>query len=187
MATTIPAPRLGATVSGPHDGAFRPPAVGTRGVVASAHSLASQAGIQALMAGGNAVDAAVAVAGALGVVEPFMSGLGGGGGDMLIRDGKTGTIQYLDYLGKAPRATDVSVWTDQEAVYSDVRAACLPGAVAGWLAAHARFGRLDRAAVFQFAIEVAERGGPISPFAANMLAASQERLGRFASSRATYF
>src|SRR4051794_31801118 len=121
MATTIPAPRLGSTVSGPHDGAFRPPAVGTRGVVASAHNLASQAGIQALAQGGNAIDAAVAVAATLAVVEPFMSGLGGGGGYMMIRDGKTGLLYGLDYLGRAPRATRGDTWTDQEAVADDVR------------------------------------------------------------------
>jgi gamma-glutamyltranspeptidase/glutathione hydrolase len=187
MTTTAAAPDLGATVRGPHGGAFRPPAVGVRGVVASAHNLASQAGVRALMLGGNAVDAAVAVASTLAVVEPFMSGLGGGGGYMLIRDAKSGQIHGLDYLGRAPRATRADVWTDQEAVADDVRSSCQPSAVAGWLAALERFGTLDRATVFSFAIEVAERGWPITTFAAGILAGQEQRLGRFASSRAAYF
>jgi gamma-glutamyltranspeptidase/glutathione hydrolase len=161
--------------------------MGTRGVVASAHNLASQAGIQALAAGGNAVDAAVAVAATLSVVEPFMSGLGGGGGCMMIRDGSTGALHGLDYLGRAPRATKGDTWTDQEAVNADVRSSCQPSAVAGWLVAHERFGRLPRAALFQFAIDTAERGWPISAFAAGVLAAAAPRLARFESSRQTYF
>ena len=187
MAMTAAPAELGSTVRGPHEGAFRPPAVGVRGVVSSAHTLASQAGIRALTLGGNAVDAAVAVAATLAVVEPFMSGLGGGGGYMLIRDGKTGQIHGLDYLGRAPRAARGDVWTDQEAVYSDVRSTIQPGAVGGWLAALDRFGKLDRATVFSFAIEVAERGWPIGAFGYSQLVAAESRLARFASSRAAYF
>jgi gamma-glutamyltranspeptidase/glutathione hydrolase len=116
-----------------------------------------------------------------------MSGLGGGGGYMMIRDGTTGNLHGLDYLGRAPRAARGDTWTNQEDVYSDIRSSCQPSAVAGWMAAHERFGRLDRAAVFQFAIEVAERGWPVSAFAAEMLAGQEERMGRFASSRAAYY
>src|SRR4051794_41425317 len=97
--------QIGTTARGPPGGASRPPAVGVRGVVSSAHNLASQAGVRAMMLGGNAVDAAVAVAATLAVVEPFMSGLGGGGGYMLIHDAKTGQVHGLDYLGRPPRAT----------------------------------------------------------------------------------
>jgi gamma-glutamyltranspeptidase/glutathione hydrolase len=105
---------------------------------------------------------------------------------MLIRDGKTGQVHGLDYLGRAPRAARGDVWSDQEDVYSDVRATTQPSAPAGWLAALERFGRLDRATVFSFAIEVADRGWPISAFGHGMLVAAEARLSRFASSRAAY-
>src|SRR5688500_1575459 len=106
MAVTARAETALGTLSGPHGGAFRAPAIGLNGVVASAHGLAATAGLRVLMEGGNAVDGAVAVAAALNVVEPFMSGLGGGGGFMMVHEGKTGTIHGLDYLGLTPAATD---------------------------------------------------------------------------------
>ena len=74
----------------PHGSAFRPSVMGRNGMVTSGHVLASQAGIQTMMAGGNAVDAAIATAVALGMVEPAGSGLGGDG-FILIYWAETGT------------------------------------------------------------------------------------------------
>ncbi len=88
----------------PHRNAYRPVVMGLRGVATSAHPLASMAGIQVLLAGGNAVDAAVAVGAALNVVEPFMSGIGGIG-LMLISRGN-GERHVLDFIGHAPQASD---------------------------------------------------------------------------------
>src|SRR6202171_6830367 len=98
-------PLAGAYVSsGRHAGAYRAPAIGRQGVVAAAHGLAATAGLRVLFEGGSAVDAAVAVGAALGVVEPYMSGIGGGGGFMLIYEAATRTVHSLDYLGTAPDA-----------------------------------------------------------------------------------
>src|SRR5436305_1625034 len=91
---------------GPQGGAYRSPSVGMNGVVSAAHGLAATAGLRIMMEGGNAIDAAIAVGAALGVVEPFMSGLGGGGGFMLYHDGRSGEVHGLDYIGLAPAASD---------------------------------------------------------------------------------
>ena len=84
-----------------------------------------------------------------------MSSLGGGGGIMLITQ-PDGTTTALDYLGQAPRATDPTVFTDQEQVRTSPRSPCVPGMIAGWLAAHARYGRLHRDRLFGPAIRIAE-------------------------------
>lgn len=172
-------------LAGPHSGAFRPPAYGYGGMVASAHGLATAAGVEMLAAGGSAVDAAVAVAAALTVVEPYMSSLGGGGGVMLVTSAD-GTTEALDYLGQAPRATDAGAYRDQEEVRTSPRSPCVPGMIAGWLAAHARWGRLDRAQVFAPAIRLAERGTPVTPLFARVTAGAAGALRQSDPARATF-
>jgi len=87
----------------PHRHAYRPAVMGRRGAVTSAHPLASMAGIEVLLEGGNAVDAAVAVASSLNVVEPFMSGLGGDGFyHVFVR--QMGEALVFNGTGPAPRA-----------------------------------------------------------------------------------
>jgi gamma-glutamyltranspeptidase / glutathione hydrolase len=142
----------------PHRSAYRPPVMGHRGVVASAHPLASMAGIEMLLAGGNAVDAAVAVAATLNVVEPFMSGAAGIG-LMLISRGDERHV--LDFIGASPRAADPARCTDQDLV-GGPRSCATPGNLGGWLAALERFGTMDRARVFAPAIGHAERGVPLT-------------------------
>jgi gamma-glutamyltranspeptidase / glutathione hydrolase len=163
---------------GPHAGAYRPPAIGRNGVVAAAHGLAATAGLRALYDGGTAVDAAIAVGATLGVVEPFMSGIGGGGGFMLIYEAETGTVHALDYLGPAPAVASAAAFSSIDEIDTDVRSATVPSVLAGWLAAHERFRRLDRARLFQSAIDLAEQGWPISPWAVGVFRDYAPRLRR---------
>src|SRR5688572_18872395 len=156
----------------PHRRAYRPTVMGRRGVVASAHPLASMAGIEMLLAGGNAVDAAVAVAATLNVVEPFMSGVGGIG-LMLISRGHERHV--LDFIGRAPRAVDPRRCTDDELV-GGPKACATPGNVGGWLAALERFGTMDRARVLAPAIGHAERGVPLTLKSAEFVAQARATL-----------
>jgi gamma-glutamyltranspeptidase / glutathione hydrolase len=143
----------------PHRRAYRPTVMGTRGAVASAHPLASMAGIQTMLAGGNAVDAAVAVGSTLNVVEPFMSGIGGIG--LMLISRPNGERHVLDFIGGAPRAADVARCTEEEQG-AGPKACATPGNLGGWLTAHARFGRLPRATALEPAIGHAERGVPLT-------------------------
>ena len=143
----------------PHRRAYRPTVMGTRGAVASAHPLASMAGIQTLLAGGNAVDAAVAVGSTLNVVEPFMSSIGGIG--LMLISRRNGERHVLDFIGGAPRAADPARCTDDELV-GGPKSCAVPGNLGGWLAAHERFGRLPRASALEPAIALAERGVPLT-------------------------
>lgn len=135
--------------------AHRPVVMGTHGMVACAHPLASLAGLRILMAGGNAVDAAVATAAALNVVEPYMSGLGGGG-YMMIHLAAGDTI-VLDYSGRTS-ANALLENLDKASIDIGARAPVVPGAPAGWLEALAKHGTLSAAEVFAPAIDYAEEG-----------------------------
>src|SRR5262245_4586233 len=84
------------------------PAVAKQGMISSAHPLATQAGLEILEAGGNAFDAAVAVAATLNVVEPMMSGMGGFGVTLLY-DADKSAIRCLDASGRFPAAVDADV------------------------------------------------------------------------------
>src|SRR2546425_4882858 len=142
----------------PHRNAFRPSVMGTRGVVTSAHPLASMAGIQMLLAGGNAVDAAVAVGSTLNVVEPFMSSAGGIGLMLISRGGER---HVLDFIGRAPRAADAAGCTEDD-LAGGPKSCATPGNLGGWLAALERFGTMDRGRVLAPAIGHAERGVPLT-------------------------
>ncbi|MDQ3810819.1 MAG: gamma-glutamyltransferase family protein, partial [Chloroflexota bacterium] len=111
----------------------------------------------------------------------FMSGIGGGGGCMLIYEAATRTVHVLDYLGPAPAAADPTVFSSIEEIDADVRSATVPALLAGWRAAHERFGRLEWAALFQPAIELAENGWPLSPWAAGIFRDYAARLDRHGS------
>ncbi len=85
------------------------PATGDAGMVSSAHPLATEAGLDILSAGGNAFDAAIAVAATLNVVEPMMSGMGGYG-TILIYDAASSRARFLNCSGRIPKALDSDVF-----------------------------------------------------------------------------
>ncbi len=105
---------------------------GRHGAVASAHPLSSQVGLDCLRTGGNAIDAAVAMAAALNVVEPYMSGVGGAG--LLLLYLARGETKTLNFSGNTPAAAMPEQFTPQS-VDVGPRACLIPGNVAGWLEA----------------------------------------------------
>jgi gamma-glutamyltranspeptidase/glutathione hydrolase len=168
----------------PHGNAYRPAVMGMRGAVASAHPLASMAGLRMLLEGGNAVDAAVAVGAALNVVEPFMSGAGGIG-LMLISRRHGRERHVLDFIGRAPRAADPVAATEDE-LAGGPKACATPGNLGGWLAALERFGSMPRPRVLAPAIELAERGVPLTWMSARFFGQATATLGRSAEARRLY-
>lgn len=108
------------------------------GMVASVNALASQAGIEVLKSGGNAVDAAVAVAFALAVVHPEAGNLGGGG-YLLIR-AADGRSKVIDYKETAPAAAKPGLFQDPMESRVGYKASAVPGTVAGLALAHQMFG-----------------------------------------------
>lgn len=148
----------------------RPVVGGTHGMVASNHPQASFAGIEMLMQGGNAVDAAVATAAALGVVEPYLSGLGGDG-FMLVYDAETQEINFLNFNARSPLGLSVDNFAEQRE-RNDGRIdrrgplnSLIPGAAAGWAAAQERYGTLDTATLLEPAIRLARDGYPATAYA----------------------
>src|SRR5205814_10318790 len=158
----------------PHRLAYRPTVMGRRGVVTSAHPLASMAGIEILLAGGNAVDAAVAVGSTLNVVEPFMSSAGGIGLMLISRGGER---HVLDFIGRAPRAADAAGCTEDD-LAGGPKSCATPGNLGGWLAALERFGTMDRARVLAPAIGHAARGVPLTVKNVERGEAGRAALGR---------
>jgi gamma-glutamyltranspeptidase/glutathione hydrolase len=136
-------------------------------MVASAHPLASQAGLEVLKQGGNAADAAVATAFALSVVEPFSAGLGGGG-FLLVRWQKTGETKALDFRERAPLQATRNLYLDPAgkvrpgASLDGHLAVGVPGTVAGLSDLHRQSGKLSWAQVIAPAIRYAEQGFVVS-------------------------
>ncbi len=140
---------------------------GQQGMVVSAHSAASEAGLTMLQQGGNAIDAAVATTLAISVVEPFSAGIGGGG-FLLLRDSKTGETKSLDFRERAPLAATRNLYLDaqgkvQPAASRDgYLAVATPGTIAGLMEVHRRYGKLPWKTVVTPAIALADRGFSVS-------------------------
>jgi gamma-glutamyltranspeptidase len=140
---------------------YRPLIMGRRGAVAANHPLAAQAGLLALRAGGNAVDAAVATALALAVVEPMMSGLGGDG-FYHVFDAKTGRATVFNGTGPAPQAATPERYAGGIPRTGPLSVS-LPGLVAGLGMMHRQFGRLPWRDLFAEAIHYARDGFAATP------------------------
>ena len=129
-----------------------------RNVVATSQALASQAGLRMLLKGGNAVDAAIAAAAALTIVEPVSNGLGSDN-FAILWDGQQ--LHGLNSSGVAPAAWNPDYFRRKHGATMPVRgwdSVTTPGAVAGWVTLSERFGKLPFADLLEPAIELAERG-----------------------------
>ncbi len=156
-----------------------------RAMVASVHELASQTGAEIMRAGGNAVDAAVATAFALAVVQPAAGNLGGGG--FLLLRLANGDVHFLDFREKAPAKASAGMYLDAKgnvipgASQIGYRAVAVPGSVAGLVEAERRWGKLTLKQVMDAAIGLARDGFALRY--ADARALRDEQLARFAESR----
>ncbi len=148
------------------------PATGKSGMVSSAHPLATEAGIDTLARGGNAFDAAVAVAATLNVVEPMMSGMGGYG-TIVIYDAEKGEARFLNCSGRIPAALDSDVFRAPTPNYMENRrgakAVSTPGNANAWEAMSKTYGKLEWQSLFDAAIKAADGGFIISDRTADMI------------------
>ncbi len=167
--------------------AARPPGA----AVASAHTLASEAGIDMLRQGGNAFDAAVAVSAVLSVVEPISSGLGGGG-FFLLHDAKTGKDIFIDARETAPASATPEVYIDEKGAFNRDRAtngpwsAGIPGLPAGLVHVASNYGRLPLKTSLAPAIRIAREGFPVYERLIKGYANRRDVMERYKGTRAVF-
>jgi gamma-glutamyltranspeptidase/glutathione hydrolase len=170
------------------------------GLVASHHHVASDVGARILAQGGNAVDAAIATGLAIGVVEPWMSGLGGIG-YMLVHVAKERRTHVVDFNTHAPKVLDPATYPLSGGMAGDLfgwpaveddrnmrgyHAIALPSYVAGIALALERFGTLGWSEVLAPAIEIAEQGLPCDWYATHRIATGARELAEYPESRRIY-
>ncbi|MBN2731303.1 MAG: gamma-glutamyltransferase [Balneolaceae bacterium] len=149
--------------------------VASNAMVATSHDLATKAGIKMLKNGGNAIDATVAAAFVLGVVEPMMAGIGGGG-SMTVWYKETEEARHYEFYASAgadsgkvgPGSPDSLITPEQEVA--------VPGTVDGLLKAHKEYGKLSREEVLEPAITAAEEGFIIHPLLARTIREQKDKL-----------
>ncbi len=170
LTAAIPPPQQSPSSAGQVE---RAPVMGTHGMVSSARELASQAGIEILRAGGNAFDAAVAVAAALNVVEPENSGIGGYG-TIVIYDAQKREARFLNPSGRIPVAVDSDAFRPPTPNYEQNRrgakAVSTPGNLHAWEALSKTYGKLPWDRVLTPAIRLAEEGFLLSEASARTIA-----------------
>ncbi|MCX6582577.1 MAG: gamma-glutamyltransferase [Candidatus Aminicenantes bacterium] len=144
--------------------ATRSEVIGTHGMVAASQPLATQVGVDILKKGGSAVDAAIAVNAALGLMEPTSCGIGG---DLfaIVWDNKNQKLYGLNASGPAPLALNLEYFKKQglkRIPYHGPLPWTVPGCVDGWFELHKKFGKLDMKTILQPAADYAENGFPLS-------------------------
>jgi gamma-glutamyltranspeptidase / glutathione hydrolase len=145
-----------------------------RNVVATSQPLAAQAGLRMLLRGGNAVDAAIASAAALTVVEPVMNGIGSDA-FALVWDGKS--LQGLNASGRAPRAWKPERYAGHGRMPTEGwDSVTVPGVVSAWAGLSAKFGKLPFETLFEPAIDYARNGFHVSPVVASQWESQVPRL-----------
>jgi gamma-glutamyltranspeptidase/glutathione hydrolase len=160
----------------------RASAIAARGMVATSQPLATRAGLRALERGGNAIDAALAAAAVLCVVEPMSTGLGGDCFALVWRDGR---LTGLNASGRAPAAAQPDAMGTAMPVRGPL-AITAPGAVAGWAALAERHGRLGLDGALSDAIDIAERGFAVTSVIARYWAAAAADLDVFDEARRVF-
>jgi gamma-glutamyltranspeptidase/glutathione hydrolase len=163
------------------------PVRSTKGMVVSDESSASAAGVKILKSGGNAVDAAVAIAFALAVVEPEAGNIGGGG-FMLVRL-KNGQSHFVDYRETAPKNSSRDMYTqgdaakEKDASLVGWKSVGVPGTVAGLALALKTYGTKKLPEVMAPAIDLAEKGFPVDARLAALLQDESATLGLFPATK----
>ncbi len=154
----------------------RMPAVG-RNMVATSHPLAAQAGLQAIKRGGNAVDAALATAITLTVVEPTMNGIGSDA-FCIIWDG--GRLHGLNASGRSPMALDKRDFMGlKEMPLTGWDSVTVPGAVSAWVELSEKFGNLSFESLFEDAVHYADYGFQVTPITARLWSFAPEEFALF--------
>lgn len=162
----------------------RPEVPGPNGLVTAGHPLAAMAGLRTLMAGGNAIDASVAVLATLNVVRPQMSGAGGNG-FLTYFEQNTGEMYSLSATGAAPMALDAQELNSDQ-LDKGIHAGVVPGLFGGWISMLQKFGSMSLAEVISPAIEYAKNGHPIEDSVVRSIAGSVETFQQFPSSSAMF-
>ena len=169
--------------------ASRSEVIAEHGIVACSHPLAAQIGIDILKKGGSAVDAAIAVNAALGLMEPIANGIGG---DLfaIVWDAKSQKLYGLNASGRCPEMLTIEeakkAGYDKYLPYTGFVPQTVPGCVDGWFTLHEKFGKLKMKDILAPAIKHAEEGFPVTEVIAHYWELGSRRLKDEPNFAATY-
>lgn len=159
--------------------------------VASAHPLATQAGMDILNKGGNAFDAAIAIAASLGVVEPYSAGMGGGG-FWLLYDANADQYRFIDARETAPKAAGKNYYltksgkVNRDKAINGPTAAAIPGQAAAFVHIAENYGRLSLSKSLEAAIELAENGFSVNEYYRTLMGYRLDAVRRYPNSASIF-